>query len=43
MEYMCRRIEELEAEYSQQEHKQEAERTKNKKNKKSNPQHHDED
>ncbi|MCH8260272.1 MAG: hypothetical protein IIC46_08700 [Planctomycetes bacterium] len=43
MEYMCWRIEELEAEYSQQEHKQEAERTKNKKNKKSNPQHHDED
>ena len=43
MEYMCRRIEELEAEYLEKEKTRKAERTKNKKNKKSNPQHHDED
>ncbi len=43
MEYMCRRIEELEAEYLKQGHKRNAERTKNKKNKENKPQHHDED
>ncbi len=43
VEYMCRRIEELEAEYLEKEKTRKADRTKNKKNKKSNPQHHDED
>ena len=43
MEYMCRRIEELEAEYLKKEKTRKADRTKNKKNKKSNRQHHDED
>ena len=43
VEYMCRRIEELEAEYLEKEKTRKAERTKNKKNKKSNPQHHDAD
>ncbi len=46
VEYMCRRIEELEAEYLEQEHKQNAKSTKstkNKKNKDNKPQHHDED
>ena len=42
VEYMCRRIEELEAEYLEQEHKRKAERAKNKKNKENKPQHHDE-
>ncbi len=43
IEYMCRRIEELEAEYLEQENKQKANRAKNKKNNESKPQHHDED
>ncbi len=43
VEYMCRRIEELEAEYLQQEHKRKTERTNNKKNKENKPEHHDED
>ncbi len=42
VEYMCRRIEELEAEYLKQENTRKAERTKNKKNKENKPQHHDE-
>ena len=43
IEYMCRRIEELEAEYLEQENKQKENRAKNKKNNESKPQHHDED
>ena len=42
IEYMCRRIEELEAEYSKQGHKRKAERTKNKKNEENKPEHHGE-
>ena len=43
IEYMCRRIEELEAEYLERENKQKENRAKNKKNNESKPQHHDED
>ncbi len=43
VEYMCRRIEELEAEYLQQEHKRKTEHTTNTKSKKNKPLHHDED
>ncbi len=42
-EYMCRRIEELEAEYLEKENARKAERVKNKKNKQSKPPRHDED
>ncbi len=41
VEYMCRRIEELEAEYLEREHKRKPERVKNKKNKENKPEHHD--
>ena len=40
---MSRRIEELEAEYLEKENARKAERTKNKKDKKSKPPRHDED
>ena len=43
VEYMSRRIEELEAEYLEKENARKAERTKNKKDKKSKPPRHDED
>ncbi len=42
IEYMCRRIEELEAEYLTQRNARKAERKKNKENKESKPEHHDE-
>ena len=41
-EYMCRRIEELEAAYLKRENARKAERKKNKENKESKPEHHDE-
>ncbi len=43
IEFMCRRIEELEAEYLEQENKQKENRAKNKNNNESKPQHHVED